>query len=362
MKKVFCVHKHVNITAPGGHRVEFINHRAVVPDVVADALMSMGTQMFQIVGLEINGDTNRVLIIRDQGIGDIIMTTPLVRWLATKDGLKVDYWTLERHAPLLNGNPYIKNVHFFENGDPRKDNQYDATIDLRLFVEQQEAARIHRNRVKAFLAIAEKYTDDAEQLSCDLYVTNNERERAKMLIDSSSIHRDDKPKIGYVWSSSTDNRNWNHRVHSDTIHALLEDGLRVIVIDHRPIPLNIIHAGYVNLGAKTSLRDSIAVIEQCDVIVTPDTGLFHVASALNKPVVPYFGAFPLVDRQHHNKIVPIINKDCPLLPCRKYICLARTTDNLPRCLNIAPHVTVAAVRHALEQFGSVKNGMGAANK
>jgi ADP-heptose:LPS heptosyltransferase len=55
----------------------------------------------------------KVLIIRFSSIGDIVLTTPVVRCLKHVDGLnaEIHYATKEAFSGLLKGNPYIDMVH-----------------------------------------------------------------------------------------------------------------------------------------------------------------------------------------------------------------------------------------------------------
>ncbi|MBI3417336.1 MAG: glycosyltransferase family 9 protein [Verrucomicrobia bacterium] len=46
----------------------------------------------------------------------------------------------------------------------------------------------------------------------------------------------------------------------------------------------------VNLAGKTSLRELMALLKRCEVLLTNDTGPMHVAAALGTPVVALFGS------------------------------------------------------------------------
>ena len=46
------------------------------------------------------------------------------------------------------------------------------------------------------------------------------------------------------------------------------------------------------------MRESVATMTTCDVMVTPDSSLFHVAQALGIPVVGLFGSFPGRSTRH----------------------------------------------------------------
>lgn len=83
-----------------------------------------------------------------------------------------------------------------------------------------------------------------------------------------------------------------------------------------------------NLAGRLSLRESIAAISLCDVFVSNDSGLMHVASSLRVPLAAIFGptqphkTAPLKETNKNIKILhhpaqcaPCIHRDCPLDHC-----------------------------------------------
>lgn len=84
-----------------------------------------------------------------------------------------------------------------------------------------------------------------------------------------------------------------------------------------------IHAnvsGTLNLAGKTSLEEAIALIAGTDILVTNDSGLMHVASAFDLPVVALYGSTdyrhtPPFSRQSH-----IMSLDLDCAPCQKREC------------------------------------------
>jgi len=78
----------------------------------------------------------------------------------------------------------------------------------------------------------------------------------------------------------------------------------------------------INLCGKTSLREAIALIDLCRLFVTNDSGLMHVAAALDIPQIAIFGSTDHTTtspRSHHSHIIrmpvacsPCMKPDCPI--------------------------------------------------
>jgi lipopolysaccharide heptosyltransferase II len=74
----------------------------------------------------------------------------------------------------------------------------------------------------------------------------------------------------------------------------------------------------LNLCGQTSLRELMALLKLCRVLLTNDTGPMHVAAALGVPVVALFGSTspeltaPISSNELHHHI---LNSDTPCSPC-----------------------------------------------
>ena len=64
----------------------------------------------------------RVLIIRARAIGDVILTTPMIRALRKAlPGAEIDYLVEPFVEPVLTGNPYLTNIILFKRHSPKKE-------------------------------------------------------------------------------------------------------------------------------------------------------------------------------------------------------------------------------------------------
>jgi len=76
----------------------------------------------------------------------------------------------------------------------------------------------------------------------------------------------------------------------------------------------------ISLAGKTNLKEAIAVMARCSLFISNDSGLMHVAGALNIPTVAIFGSTnPVTTSPVGDKSV-IIHKDIECSPCLKETC------------------------------------------
>jgi heptosyltransferase-2 len=76
----------------------------------------------------------------------------------------------------------------------------------------------------------------------------------------------------------------------------------------------------LDLTGKTSLAEALALIDRCDVFVTNDSGLMHVAAALSTPLVAIFGSTDHIATGPYSEQATIIRKPLACSPCMKTHC------------------------------------------
>ncbi|KUG23457.1 adp-heptose--lipooligosaccharide heptosyltransferase ii [hydrocarbon metagenome] len=80
------------------------------------------------------------------------------------------------------------------------------------------------------------------------------------------------------------------------------------------------HAQLINLAGKTTLLEAIYLISQCSLFISNDSGLMHIAGALNIPTVAIFGSTnPITTAPVGNKSV-IVRHEVSCSPCLKKNC------------------------------------------
>ncbi len=99
----------------------------------------------------------------------------------------------------------------------------------------------------------------------------------------------------------------------------------------------------VNLGGKTTLKEAISSISVCDLFITNDSGLMHVAAALDIPQIAVFGSTDSVTTAPLSSCSRIIQVPIECNPCLKpecpkghHLCMKNITVDM--VFNTAEHM------------------------
>jgi heptosyltransferase-1 len=108
----------------------------------------------------------------------------------------------------------------------------------------------------------------------------------------------------------------------------------------------------IDLVGKTSIMELCAAIEECDVLISADTGAMHIAAAVGCPVVALFGSTdPNVSGPYRAENSRIIYKALSCAPCNS----RPTCNGAFTCMReIAPAEVVAAANELLMEHGISK--------
>jgi heptosyltransferase III len=102
------------------------------------------------------------------------------------------------------------------------------------------------------------------------------------------------PDVSYL-VFSTDagwlSRQWPEPFWCDLVHRLESDGYSLVRLGRGTdrTASQSVDGGYLDLENKTSIRESAAVIKSAQLLVSVDSGLFHLAAAVNTEAVGLFG-------------------------------------------------------------------------
>ncbi len=320
------------------------------------------------------GDVRNILVIRFSSIGDIVLTTPVLRRLhETYPGAAIDYCVKAPFVPLLKGSPHIGTIYTLEK-PPR--GHYDMVVDLqnnlrsRAFMRTIDGDRVCRYQkqnwkklllVRAGLnlfgstdSVVDRYMGAldgqrvcGDELGCELWPGDNDRSYA------SSVIADDRMNLAVCSGARHLTKRYPPLKFAAVIESLLNEfRLQVLLLgggeDRRQVEeivgaLSSEAASRVtNLAGKCSLMESAAVLEACDAVLTNDTGLMHIASAFGKQLFVLFGS-SVAEFGFLPYNAPYLLFEVPELACRPCSHIGR--DTCPKghfkCMKDIPEQLVA---------------------
>jgi len=82
----------------------------------------------------------------------------------------------------------------------------------------------------------------------------------------------------------------------------------------------LMNAAPLNVCGKTTLGQAMALIKRCNFFVTNDSGLMHIAAALNTPLVAVFGPTDHLQTSPVSKSARMVRHDLECSPCLKEVC------------------------------------------
>jgi len=273
----------------------------------------------------------KFLIVRFSSIGDIVLTSPVLRHLKEQvENAEIHYLTKKAYAPLLEANPYIDHIHAFD-GDIRsciltlKKEEIDYIIDLHhnarsarikfglkrmdftvhklnwkkwLYVSCKINRLPDRHMVDRNLDTIKSFISERDQKGLDYFIPEREE------IDTASL-----PKAfrnGFIGLSI----GAQHQTKMLPVESLLElCGLlsHPVLILGGPedrargetMVSSLKDKQILNGCGKYTIHQSASLVRLAKVLITHDTGLMHIGAAFQKRIVsvwgntvPRFGMYP----------------------------------------------------------------------
>jgi heptosyltransferase-2 len=335
---------------------------------------------------QITSHLAKFLILRFSSIGDIVLTSPVIRCLKqqVKDA-EVHFLTRDSYKSTLENNPYIDRLWTTDGSlkdvlPALKAEGFDEIIDLhnnlrtlkikralgvpsysfpKLNIQKWMLVNLHINRMPA-IHIVDRYLSTIKHrrvfndlLGLDYFITTRDVVEVNRLPES---HRN-----GYVAFVIGAKHNTKILTAEKMIHIVKLLNYPVVLLggkEDRFRGEEIVESGnnglIFNACGEFKLNESASLLQQAKVVLSHDTGLMHIAAAFQKPIVsvwgntvPDFGMTPYLPQVPGNsKIMEVSDLSCR--PCSK-IGYERCPKGHFDCMNLQDEQKiVAAVRSYLK--------------
>ena len=307
----------------------------------------------------------KILVIRFSSIGDIVLTTPVIRSLKTNLDAEVHYVTKEQYRSIVSNNPYLSKIHVLKNSlfeliTVLKKEKFDIIVDLHnnlrtkiiKFQLRKKSYTFKKLNIRKWLMvnfkintlpnlhIVDRYFKaisplgvTLDNLGVDYFIPDNEEVEREWL---PVTHQ--KEFVAFVVGAKFKTKQLpiNKMIElcsrinkpivlvggkeDEEIGNQIEDFYKIASQEQRE-RLNQINKKTIifNACGKFSINQSASIIKQSSVVFSHDTGMMHVAAAFQKEIytiwgntVPEFGMYP-----YRTKFRIFENKKIKCRPCSK---------------------------------------------
>ena len=267
---------------------------------------------------ELKKEKIKILIIRFSSIGDIVLTSPVIRCLKTQlENIELHYLTKKAFEPVLAANPYIDKLHFLDqslNECIRKleSEEFDFVIDLhhnlrtlriktRLGIRSSSFNKLNwqkwllvnfKKDILPPVHIVDRYLKTVEFLGVKNdnqgldYFLQKEYELKNIL--PASHHQYIAVVIGAQHATK--------RLPEEKMYELCSNIKFPVVLlggpedRERGERIAMASGNHVfNTCGKLTLDQSAFLVKMSEKVISHDTGLMHIAAAFNKPIYSIWG-------------------------------------------------------------------------
>lgn len=292
----------------------------------------------------------KILLIRFSSIGDIVLTTPVIRCLKRQiPDVELHVLTKCSNQNLLTSNPYINKVYGLK-GDLKdllpelKAEQYDFIVDLHRnlrsrrvkYALRKPSASFPKLDLQKFLYTKLKLGKLPDTHIVDRYFkavgklgVKNDGQGLDFFFDENGTVLPSEMPEKYVAVVIGGQHSTKILPAEKVIEVCRVLNFPVVLVGGKEdaargeLICKTLENNVLNTCGRFSIAQSALVLKRAEAILTNDTGMMHIAAALRKPIVsvwgntvPEFGMYPYLPTcPQRSRIVE--NKTLKCRPCHK---------------------------------------------
>ncbi len=219
----------------------------------------------------------------DRGLGDLLTITVAIRELKKRfPSCRVVFKVPPHYKPVLENNPYVDGIIGLDE-DIEKDMfiSYSKPCPAGVY-EHYNNREIFKSRIDIFCEYLGFSPTDKTPVFC---LRDEEKEEGREFFRKHKIS--DKRKVGIALTAGEIWVSWTRKGNLELIKLLVKKGYVPIIFtmkDQEPVKIK----GAINVHGE-SIRYAASIFNCCDIIVTQDGGMSHLAGALKIPQIGLFG-------------------------------------------------------------------------
>jgi len=262
---------------------------------------------------------NKILIIRLSSLGDILLTTPIIRSLKNKyPHLTIDFVLRKEYEDTLSFNPHIQNIFSltrkYEASLVKKkliNEHYDLVVDLQNNLRSRSLSKnisknivrfkkpnlskfllvnFKINRLKNAIPIPVRYANSIPKFTLD-------NKGPELFIDKSVKTSIDNtiPTIAFCPGSRHKTKMWPEEYFIELGKKFIANNFQLVLFGGKDdlevcSRMKMAIPGVIDLSNDNILFETAINMKNCKTIICNDSGLMHSALAVNIPVVAIYGS------------------------------------------------------------------------
>lgn len=291
----------------------------------------LGNVFFVFKKRKLPKNIKKVLLLKIGAMGDVLMTTPLIRALDGK-GFTVDYCVGNFSKDVLEGNKHLNKILSFDDTAVFKKNlgeiiklikkirsgNYDAILVLdKSWMAGVLASLCGKFRI-GFDRYGEGFANNLnlrygplkheieyyselghflgvkkpKNLDLDLTLSDKDIKATKKFLDEGKLICI-APGGAKNPGQNMPTRRWPAKRFADVAEELVKKGYKIVLTglstDKEAAEPILKKVKVINAIGKLKLKESVALIKQCELLICNDAGPMHFASAVKTPSISIFG-------------------------------------------------------------------------
>ena len=294
----------------------------------------------------------KILIIRLSSIGDIVLTTPVIRCAKQQiNNAEIHFVTKNQYISIVKSNPYIDKIHILNENlgelinDLRNEN-FNYVIDLHHNYRSSRikqslgvpSSSVNKLNLRKFLLVWMKINhmpdkhmvDRNMETVANLGVKNDGKGLDFFVPANEEFKINELPQpfqkgfiafvIGGTWATKKLPVEKIIAICRETTHPVILLGGKADFEEGEKV-LSQSKGNVLNFAGKISLSQSASLVREANVVLTNDTGLMHIAAAWKKKILTFWGNtvpdFGMVPYLPHPASLNLEVKNLSCRPCSK---------------------------------------------
>ena len=303
---------------------------------------------------------DRILVIRPGGIGDAVLTYPMLRALREHyAGAAIDVLGEARNVDVYRINGLVRDVYRYDAGPLAlartlrnlRRRGYQLVIDTEQYhhlttvvanhlrpdyvcgFDTLGRGRLQTHRVRytetiyevySFLNLAAAVTGRSWAFDRDTPFLEVDAQWQRWAAETLGAHGG-RPIVVIVPGASTPHKYWPPARYAEVARWLIERGWFVVTLGGRDAVdlARVIAARHgpdvlLNLAGRTTLPQTAGLVQRAKLYVSSDTGALHIAYGVGTPTVHMFGSGIMEKWAPQGRRYVVVNKGLPCSPCTRY--------------------------------------------